>query len=207
MGRIVASGSSYYVVWPDGRKFGPAEIDVLRVWASERRILPDTVLEDAVSGQQTTAGAIGLGLFEQVPAPLPQNPPVPEWKPFQPENQPQPGQEFEVPNEFPLSSGSPYPVQSYYSKGKSDLSTAWGLIVGGFVMLFFSVCCYLIFPASFALTGVGIYYAGRAKRGNEPGAQAAYITGIVFLCIEVLVVVAGIVFLAAMMGFGGRGGF
>ncbi|MBS1710031.1 MAG: hypothetical protein JSS65_15070 [Armatimonadetes bacterium] len=59
----------YFVIWPDGQKFGPATIDVLNGWIAEGRINGDTLLESVVDGSQIKAGAIpGLAFPATAPA-------------------------------------------------------------------------------------------------------------------------------------------
>lgn len=63
----------YQVVDHSGQAFGPAPLDVLRQWAIERRLTPDLIVIDAVSGQQGPAGDMlrGMGVFLD---PLPPDP-------------------------------------------------------------------------------------------------------------------------------------
>lgn len=49
---------TFFVVTPDGQKFGPADINTLSQWAAEGRLFPTSILESSVSGQQTTANNI-----------------------------------------------------------------------------------------------------------------------------------------------------
>lgn len=60
----------YFVLAPDGMKYGPAEIPELQRWAMEDRLLPDSQLEDILTGQRLLAHQIP-GLFPQVAAPAP----------------------------------------------------------------------------------------------------------------------------------------
>jgi hypothetical protein len=53
----------YYVIGPDGSKYGPADIPTLKQWAAENRLNPDAVLEDFNTGQRTTAAQV-QGIFE-----------------------------------------------------------------------------------------------------------------------------------------------
>ena len=48
----------YFVVWPDGQKFGPADVSVLNQWATEGRINADTMLESVVDGSRVKAGEV-----------------------------------------------------------------------------------------------------------------------------------------------------
>lgn len=45
----------YYVLWPDGQRFGPADIQTLQRWVVENRVGPATLLEDAASGRHVRA--------------------------------------------------------------------------------------------------------------------------------------------------------
>jgi hypothetical protein len=45
----------FYVIWSDGRKFGPADIATLTEWAKEGRITRDTQVENAETGLQGRA--------------------------------------------------------------------------------------------------------------------------------------------------------
>jgi hypothetical protein len=45
----------FYVIWSDGRKFGPADIPTLIQWAQEGRLNRETMVENAETGQQGRA--------------------------------------------------------------------------------------------------------------------------------------------------------
>lgn len=45
----------YFVIWPDGQKFGPADVAKLNEWIGEKRINPDTDLESVVDGSRVKA--------------------------------------------------------------------------------------------------------------------------------------------------------
>ncbi len=45
----------FYVIWSDGRKFGPADIPTLIQWAQEGRLNRDTTVENAETGLQGRA--------------------------------------------------------------------------------------------------------------------------------------------------------
>jgi hypothetical protein len=45
----------YYVLWPDGQRFGPADLPTLQRWAVENRIGPGTLLEEVGSGRHLRA--------------------------------------------------------------------------------------------------------------------------------------------------------
>lgn len=48
----------YFVIAPNGQKFGPAPVPVLNQWIQEGRIAPDTLLQDAATGAQIVARAL-----------------------------------------------------------------------------------------------------------------------------------------------------
>ena len=48
----------YYVIGPDGQKYGPAEPQQLQAWAAEGRITQQTFIEDATSGDRVPAAAL-----------------------------------------------------------------------------------------------------------------------------------------------------
>ena len=60
----------YFVIWPDGNKFGPADLATLNQWIAENRINPDTQLESVVDGAQMRAGDLpGLNFPAAAPTP------------------------------------------------------------------------------------------------------------------------------------------
>jgi hypothetical protein len=52
----------YFVIAPDGSKYGPADIPTLRSWVAQGRISPDTILEEEASRQRVQARLVA-GLF------------------------------------------------------------------------------------------------------------------------------------------------
>ena len=55
----------FFVVLPDGQKFGPADLRTLNQWASEGRILATSIIEDAQTGQRLHASSLpGLVLTQ-----------------------------------------------------------------------------------------------------------------------------------------------
>lgn len=74
----------FFVIFPDGRSFGPADVPTLAQWAKEGRLLPNTMLESLASRERMAAGSVA-GIFPaQAPgpsgyAPLPgENPYAPQ---------------------------------------------------------------------------------------------------------------------------------
>lgn len=64
----------YFVIWPDGQKFGPATTDTLNQWIGEGRITADTLLESVVDGSQIKASAVPGLIFTQAAAAAPADP-------------------------------------------------------------------------------------------------------------------------------------
>lgn len=82
----------YFVVWPDGQKFGPADVNQLNSWVQEKRINADTELESVESGARLKAKDLpGLSFpvdpipqFSQPVDPVPQTPVQPVQDPVAP---------------------------------------------------------------------------------------------------------------------------
>lgn len=54
---------TYYVVAPDGQKYGPGDIVTLNQWAQQGRVLPTTLLEDATTGVRLPANQVQGMIF------------------------------------------------------------------------------------------------------------------------------------------------
>ena len=48
----------YFVIWNDGQKFGPADIQTLNEWIAQGRITPTTELESVVDGSRMQASSL-----------------------------------------------------------------------------------------------------------------------------------------------------
>jgi len=201
---------NYFVVWPDGQKFGPADIGTLAQWNKEGRIDGSTELEEVDTGRRLKLSDLDLmAVSWEEAAPVPKEPDAAEHEMMQAvaSDRPVGDTNFEIPQEYPLSSGSPYPVESYYTKGKSDLSTAWALATSGLVGTFVLPCCCSFFgvPISMVLTGLGIYYADRALKSGDLTAKSAKTYAIVIIIVQGLLLVLGVLFYGFMI-FGSFGG-
>src|SRR6478672_6495405 len=53
----------YYVIGPDGNKYGPADVPTLTTWITENRLTPQSMLEDFNTGQRVPASSVP-GLFD-----------------------------------------------------------------------------------------------------------------------------------------------
>jgi hypothetical protein len=59
----------YFVVGLDGQQYGPANLQTLEGWAAENRIMPTTILKDAVNGQTLPASSVLKAFMPQATAP------------------------------------------------------------------------------------------------------------------------------------------
>lgn len=153
----------YFVVLPDGQKFGPADLAMLNQWASEGRLTAQSQLEDASTGQRIFAVELaGLN--------VPGAPGVPGFDSPQPQPQPQP-QSWNNPPQ----SASPYPRTPYVpaDNGQKELTMAW--VFGSIGLL----CCPIIFST------MGIVYAVQAKNKGHAGGTAAMIFSICTLVVGI----------------------
>lgn len=62
------AGGSYFVIGPDGSKYGPADVPTLSSWATENRLTSATEVEDAATGVRMTAAQIPGIVFPQATA-------------------------------------------------------------------------------------------------------------------------------------------
>ncbi len=53
----------YWVIWSDGQKFGPADVDTLNQWIAEGRVDANTELEDADTGTRLSASSLAGLVF------------------------------------------------------------------------------------------------------------------------------------------------
>lgn len=126
-----ASGSGtlvqkWYVIAPNGQRYGPADLPTLQKWTDEGRVTPQTMLEDDIGGRRFFASALPGLVFRQGVAGG--NP----WA------QP-PG-------------ASPYPRAGYYAPqttipGSGDLTAAWVLVALGFLCGCAPLCFVAIYFA------------------------------------------------------------
>lgn len=58
---------NYYVIFPDGQKFGPADLNVLQTWVNEGRVTPDMDVEIVETGERMKAMVV-TGLTFPAPA-------------------------------------------------------------------------------------------------------------------------------------------
>ena len=150
----------YYVIAPDGVRYGPADLALLNRWIAEGRLFPSTPLIFEATGESCLAGEVpGLG-FAAPPSASPMM--SPPRGPFQPAYGEQPFAAY--PRAAPLPTDN----------GSADLTRAWVMFGLGFT------CCSLTFITGFIA-------ADRARRKGHPGAVVAMVANAVVGGITILV--------------------
>lgn len=151
----------YFVIGSDGRKYGPASVNLLNKWAEDGRVFPTTVLEEEGTENRIVAQEISELKFATTgpPAqPRGEQAPQPPW-----------GQ-------------SPGPISTYYRDprgpatypGNTEVIWAWVLGASGLT------CCAIVGPI------IGIVVANQARKVGHPTANAARIFSIVILMLDLL---------------------
>jgi hypothetical protein len=146
---------SYNVRGADGRIYGPADLDTLRRWKQEGRILPDTILTDSSTGAELRAQQVP-GLFDPV------------------------SQDWSRP-----PSASPYPraQQTFYSPasilGEQALRTAWSYFWIGLIGIF---CCT---PLAITMYALAIGQSNKAMAMGAPSASGVRTASIILLIISI----------------------
>jgi len=165
---------SYFVVMPDGQKFGPADLAILNQWAGEGRILPDTTIEDASTGHRFMASALA-GLQ------------VPGTTFAQPMNQPfPPPGSMNQPTQYAAYQRGPVYAGDF---GQSELTYAWVFAATGLLLTFACGCagpCALI---AVAFPILGIVFANKAAAKGNTGAAGARILSIVALTLHAAAII------------------
>lgn len=158
----------YFVVAPDGMKYGPADSETLKQWVAENRLDRNTLLEEADTRQRLRAESLA-GLFPQ---------PEPE-----PVAAPEPPLVFENASVPPVAD---YPRVTSADSGGRELTKAW-------IWTLVGVLIPLILP-SIGLS----YANKAIAMGNEEahGARIFAITVLVAQIVVILVVGAIVGFFA-----------
>lgn len=161
----------YFVITPDGNRYGPVDMPGLQEWCRQGRVLPDSPLQHELTGLVQPAHEVISAQFFPAPTTVAQTPynPPPYHSGF--ENAPAPYPRPNVPGAFPG-----------YDDGSNDVRTAWTMFAAGLI------CCQF-------LCVLGYFSAAKAERKGHPGAKAAKIANGILLIIMVL----GIVFYAASL--------
>lgn len=145
----------YFVIMPDGQKYGPADVTMLNQWVVEGRLTAQTMLQDEATGQTVMASqvpGINFGMGGPPMAGTVQ-PPMGGPSAYQ-----------QPPNPYPRGGG---PMGAGYpgmmDNGDKDIKQAW--IFGTLALL----CCPIVFGV------LGILRADSAKKKGHPQGQNAFI--------------------------------
>src|SRR4051812_43227507 len=116
----------YYVIGPDGAKYGPGDVPTLKAWAADNRLSPQTILEDVNTGQRLPAQQV-QGIFDTSATAT-----------AQPGTMGPVGSEQHIYQNAPNMAPGSYPRQRTGDDGKTLITVSW--ICSGVGML----CCPLI---------------------------------------------------------------
>ncbi|MBS1724882.1 MAG: hypothetical protein JSS66_18225 [Armatimonadetes bacterium] len=180
--------SRYYVVLPDGQRYGPATPEHLADWVYEGRVVPDSVIEDQVTGQRMLAGQLPGLPFGQASAVLPTpysgQPVQPAPQPFpyqqpyqqvQPQAQPPYDPFAASPAQPPVWSIATFVLAAISCFGCNSafgLITATGAVVCGLVSRSRgekAAGCALTFAAVVLFALALVFFAGRMLQASQPG--------------------------------------
>ena len=161
----------YMVVAPDGKEYGPADIDTLKQWASQNRLQPMSKLRDFNTGQIIFASSLKDVFPQQQPQP-PTGPPPSEsgaWS--------QPPSAASYPRTAPIGE---YKQQAFYGQD-TGMGDVWGsLIRSGLALLFF----FVLGGIGIIFAAYGLYYGIQAKlKGHKLGWVALIISSLTFLAV------------------------
>lgn len=164
------AGDSYFVIGPDGSKYGPADVPTLSSWATENRLTSATEVEDAATGVRMTAAQIPGIVFPQATA----------------TSSSIYGGTVSNPTSTAGYTGAANPAYASYPRdGGNSGDNGAGLITASFICSGLGlICC----PCLFSVAGIILGVMGKNK-GNDKG-QLAIILGVASL---VLGIVLGVV--------------
>lgn len=155
----------YYVVFPNGQRYGPADVRTLQLWVAENRVGPATVLEEEGSGRSMLAHMmpeLGFGAPQAGPSPssgqyghasqTTYSQPYqggysqPQMNPYGQANSPYTGYHRSNPYARPASSG--------------NTETVWAFVLGALGL----VCCQV-----FSIGGIILGAIGMSKGQKSAG--------------------------------------
>lgn len=170
----------YFVVLPDGQKFGPADLNLLNQWVAEGRVLPNSMLEDAQTGQRmpaTSVPGLQVATMQQPPSPFPA-----------------PGT-MNPPQQY---GAYVRPGQVVGDLGQNDLTLAYVFAAIGLVMCVSGGFCGgcgivgIVFPI------LGLVFAKKAQDKGNPAANGAKVLAWVALALQIV----GLVLSLGILGLG-----
>jgi hypothetical protein len=154
----------YFVLAPDGERYGPADIPTLNEWAASNRLFGSSKLVEEMSGALVTASSVQGLVFG--PAPSAAGPMQPR-APMQP---PAPGAPMQPIQPVAPGAGYARPGQAYSATitddGKKDLLMAFGIAVGAPIL-----SLILTWGIVFAAAGVQLSWKAM-KKGQKLGMLA-----------------------------------
>lgn len=169
----------YYCYGIDGVKYGPCDLDTLKLWVAENRLTPETRLVVEATGVEVLAGQVP-GLFSDA-APEPAIHPGDLSPPMQ-MSAPAAPAEPEAPNPYATPPGSfsqnPWGEQGYYQRPApvregNSIVVAWILFVLG-------ICSCSLF------TFVAVHYAKKAQAEGHPQANLVYWLSLIYSILQVI---------------------
>jgi len=144
----------YFVIGPDGQEYGPANVQALQDWARQNRILPTTILKDALSGNRVAAASVP-GIFPPATPPQAQ-----DWsQPPSASNFPR--GDYQAPQAAAQGGGIGY---LGWAIGRSVLALALFFVLHGIGLI---------------VAGVGLMNAFQAKQNGARYANASLIISVV----------------------------
>jgi len=153
----------YYVIGPDGSKYGPASIDVLNGWIAEGRIVPQTMLATGAGSNLMAMDVQGL-VFPNA------DPSATSTGPFM--------QNGFSSTEYKTAYNRPLKITS--DEGGSEVTWAW--VLGGIAILTSWVCCLVGLGCGIG----GLVLALIAKFKGQPTLVAALIFNIIALAVSIV---------------------
>lgn len=176
----------YFVIHPNGQKYGPADIATLNQWIVENRLSPTTEVEDAATMQRLQASSVPGLNFGAVSSPYQQATGV--QNPYATPGNPavgSPNPYAQAPNPY---AHAPQP-SSYQTAGKPTNGNSEA-IIGWIFAGIGTLCCFSLCGIIFNIVGLVMGYQAKQK-GNSQGTAIMILSGIM-LGISVLLVVLGV---------------
>lgn len=126
----------YWVLGEGGAKYGPADVATLKQWATENRLTPTSMLEDATTGVQMQASQVP----DIFPPAAPPTGPSAAGSPYQSPGGPPPGgNPYQQQNPYSTPNAS-YPRPDYSGSDKAPTIAIVGWILAAVSLLCCPIC-------------------------------------------------------------------
>ena len=196
----------FYVIWLDGRRFGPADVPTLNEWIKQNRLKSDTDLENADTGERVKARDVPGLSFASVAAPGDQLAHDPALKPKDPMDQPQqtaaPGSPYQAAG--PTPTGGPEQPSGQYQQppqpgvGFPGAHAAMDdgsqkMITNAWIMIAISFFCSCLILPPFA-----IVQANKAKALGNPNAQAPLVVAWILTVLFIIGIIVNVIMFLVM---------